>query len=84
MSASRVDPLAALAASDPTTFGRKPCLVIRTLEPLGKTQASTLRFLIDESAHPSRRIAKAAKGAGVHLSEDAIQKHRRRDCPCPA
>lgn len=84
MSARKPDPLAELAASDPATSRRKPCLVVRTLEPLDESQAKTLRFLIDESGHTSPRIAKAAKDAGIHLSEDAILKHRRRDCPCPA
>lgn len=79
-----LDPLAALAASTPLDYRARECRVVRALKALDEARAATLRHLIEESGHSAPRIAQACKEAGVDLTKDAIQVHRRKDCQCPA
>lgn len=77
------DPLAELAAVTPEELKRRACLVGQALHGMPKGRAEVLRYLIDESGHAAARIARAAKEAGVFLSDDVVLKHRRRECQCP-
>lgn len=78
------DPLLALASVSPADLRVRVCYVVQVVGALDEKRAEALRFLVDESDHSGARIAQTCRAAGVLLSAESINAHRRKSCACPA